>query len=288
MTAPRDKAVAYVAYNSLPFHSGGYATRSHGLISGLRDLGFDARIVTRLGYPGILDDLHDVTVEPLEEVVGVPYYRLPQPLPTRLRINKLVYLQASIISTLNVLREHRPVIVHGASNFVTGLTAVHVARALGAKSVYEVRGLWEITALSRNPDYASTLHFAQAVRLETEACLGADHVITITGGLKEELVRRGVPAAKISIVPNGVDTSRFQPRQRDMALGRRLGLAEDSVVIGYVGSIVDYEGLDDLLRAMRCLLEEGVSNLRLLVVGDGAAYRDCVTLSNNQRNDLRP
>jgi hypothetical protein len=78
-----------------------------------------------------------------------------------------------------------------------------------------------------------------------------------------------VPADKIVIVPNGVDIDRFVPRERNQALAERLGLAGKKV-IGYIGSVVDYEGLDLLMRAVAQLRDRGVTGFGALVVGDGA------------------
>jgi len=281
VTTPVSNRTFYLVYNSLPFHSAGYATRTHGLVAGLREQGFDTSILTRLGYPRMFTKYQEAKFLEREEIDGVPYLRLDTSVTGLYGKSNRAYIRANIQATLRAISDSRPAIIHGASNFVTGLTAIGVARALGVPSVYEVRGLWEITALSRDPAYGNSLHYAQAVRLETEACLAADKVIAITGALKDELVRRGVPAQKIEVVPNGVDTERFQPRARDAKLSQKLGLRSDHVVVGYVGSILDYEGLDDLLRALRVTIDRGASNLRLLVVGDGAAYQDCLKLSSD-------
>lgn len=271
--------VLYLVYNSLPFHSAGYATRSQGLVGGVRELGFDATIVSRLGYPQVFEKFLSVAPKATEQIGTVPYLRLNAPVEKVLFLSTADYIKRNAEAIVEAAKELRPSIIHGASNFITGLTAVTAARMLGVPSIYEVRGLWEITALSRDPSYAETLHFKQAVRLETEACLAADRVIAITEALRDELVRRGVPENKIEIVPNGVDTQRFQPIPRDDALAARLGLTPEHVVVGYVGSILDYEGLDDLLRAMRLCLDRGQTNLRLLIVGDGAAHSGCVALA---------
>jgi glycosyltransferase involved in cell wall biosynthesis len=271
--------IMYLVYNSLPYHSAGYATRSQGLVTGIRNLGFDSTIVSRLGYPHVFSSFRTIAPASAEEIEGVPYIRLNTDLAQIFSTSTREYIKRNTAAAIEVAERLRPAIVHGASNFVTGLTAVGVARALGVPSVYEVRGLWEITALSRDPSYIHTLRYAQALRLETEACLGADRVIAITEALKDELVRRGVDAEKIDVVPNGVDTERFQPRPRDNLLGTKLGLGPDHIVIGYVGSILDYEGLDDLLRAVRLCIDRGLTNLRVLIVGDGAAYSSCLELA---------
>ncbi|MXQ12890.1 glycosyltransferase family 4 protein [Microvirga makkahensis] len=271
----------YLTDNSLPFHSAGYAMRSHGLVSGMRMCGIDTTIITRLGYPQIIEDFRHVRPRGIERIEEVPYDRLDADATQLTALSNREYIKLNVQAVIEAADRIRPSVIHAASNFVTGLTAVAAARALRIPSVYEVRGLWEITALSREPSYINTLHYAHAVRLETEACLAADRVIAITGALKDELVRRGVPSGKIDVVPNGVDTGRFSPGSRDVALGLRLGLTPEHVVIGYVGSILDYEGLDDLLHAVRICIDQGVANLRLLIVGDGAAYESCVALAED-------
>jgi glycosyltransferase involved in cell wall biosynthesis len=101
----------------------------------------------------------------------------------------------------------------------------------------------------------------------------ADHVITITSAMKEELMSRGVPEERISIVYNSSDPQRFIPRPRNQQLAAQLGIPENVPVIGYVGSFVDYEGLDDLLTACARLKTIGL-DFRLLLVGDGAVFED--------------
>jgi glycosyltransferase involved in cell wall biosynthesis len=99
----------------------------------------------------------------------------------------------------------------------------------------------------------------------------ADHVITITTAMKEEIRSRGVPDNKISIAFNSVDPARFTPRAPNKALAGKLGIPSGVPVIGYVGSFVDYEGLDDLITATAGLKQAGL-DFRLLLVGDGEAF----------------
>jgi glycosyltransferase involved in cell wall biosynthesis len=71
---------------------------------------------------------------------------------------------------------------------------------------------------------------------------GADAVVTICQGLKDDLVARGVAAGKITIMPNGVDLALFgTPPAPDPALAQELALGEGPV-IGFLGSFYPYEG----------------------------------------------
>jgi glycosyltransferase involved in cell wall biosynthesis len=105
--------------------------------------------------------------------------------------------------------------------------------------------------------------------LECLVAREADLVLTLSGPLKSELVRRGVPAGKISLAPNAVDVEHFRPMAPDLMLGRSLGL-EGRFVIGFLGSLTNYEGLEDLVAALAGIVQDGI-DAALLIVGDGDA-----------------
>jgi glycosyltransferase involved in cell wall biosynthesis len=270
------RRVLYQLHNSLPWRSAGYATRTHGLLVGLRRAGWEIDGVTRLGFP------HDqyppaeaaaLVVPPTDVVDEVPYHRLVDPADDRMPKKPLYdYVQRYADHLERLARAERPAILHAASNHWNGLAAGVVAGRLGIPYVYEVRGLWEVTRGSREPGYVGSPMYNLQVRMEADAALRADRVIAITGALRDEMVRRGVPADRITVVPNGVDSSRFTPLPRDEALAAELGMT-GKTVIGYVGSILDYEGLELLMDAIAVLRAER-DDFAVLVVGDGTVYAD--------------
>jgi glycosyltransferase involved in cell wall biosynthesis len=91
--------------------------------------------------------------------------------------------------------------------------------------------------------------------------------------MREELIRRGVAAEKITLAPNGCDSRKFSPQPRDAPLAEHYGIPEGVPVIGYIGSFVQYEGLDDLVRACSLLQQRGLE-FRLLLAGSGPAEGD--------------
>lgn len=267
---PIEHRTLYFLHNSLPINSGGYATRAHGLLTGVHKAGFEAIGVTRLGFPHDRGSKYALgEYSDCDKVDGISYHRLLSKNTGLGRMPLQDYLNENIARNGQILRKFRPSIVQGASNFVNGVTANIAAKKHGVMSIYEVRGLWEITRMSREPEYEGTDAFNLYVRMETEACQSADHCFAITQALKDEMVNRGVDEKKITLVQNGVDTLRFRPQQPDILLKCELGYAPDDVVIGYIGSIVDYEGLDYLLQAMAMIKKSGPENLKLLIVGDG-------------------
>jgi len=146
--------------------------------------------------------------------------------------------------------------------------ALRAARRLGVPLVYEIRAFWEDAAVGNGTGTEGSLKYRMTRALENRVVAGADAVMTICHGLRDDLIGRGVAPGKIGIMPNGVDLDLFgAPPPRDEALGEALGLGPGPV-IGFIGSFYDYEGLDDLIAAMPALVARH-GDARLLLVGGG-------------------
>jgi glycosyltransferase involved in cell wall biosynthesis len=273
------RVLSLLAY-SLPYTSNGYATRSHGLLTAVRELGWDVHPYTRPGYPGDADPSLARDDLPQSDRVGVlDYGRLSG--ATRRRLGHMPYLLAAADEIRGQIERLRPQLVHAASNYMTALPACVAAREAGLPFVYEVRGFWDITRTSSDPNFARTTEFRYLRLFETELLTRADAVVTLTQAMRAELIRRGAPADRIEVAPNSVDVGRLDPRPRDPRLAARLGLPAGLPVIGYAGSFVDYEGLDDLVLACAELWRSG-RQFRLLLVGDGLAAPGLARLVQDQ------
>ena len=264
----KSKTVFYLLHNRLPYNSGGYATRSHGLLTSI-DKQWDVQGVSRLGFP---QDRAGFDSEPFvshHDIDGIRYHCLKADGNAFGEIPISNYLDEYTKELQIKCEVERPAIIHAASNYMNGLVATTVAKNMGIKSVYEVRGLWEITRISKDPAWEGSEYFQMMVNLEAQAAKNADAVFTLTSALREELVLRGVERSKITLLPNGVDSSRFVPKTRDEALAGRLGLS-GKTVIGFLGSVVQYEGVEYIVEAAEKLRERGYKNFAVLIVGDGA------------------
>jgi glycosyltransferase involved in cell wall biosynthesis len=266
---PRGGAVLSVLAQSVPFTSGGYASRSHGILTGLAAGGLDMRAVTRLGFPLTWwRGTGGRQVTALDVVDGIPYHRLlvdgvrdyPQH-PLHSFIEQ--YAQGLVEHAV----EHRAQLIHASSFYINGLAGAAAARQLGIPFVYEMRGLEELMQVSRHPAFEGSDRHRFLATVELAACRDADAVFVITEALGRELIDRGISQDRIVVLPNGVHADRFAPRARDAGLARQLGV-ENKTVIGYAGGLVDYEGLDLLLLAAAALKERR-RDFHVLIVGDG-------------------
>jgi PEP-CTERM/exosortase A-associated glycosyltransferase len=173
---------------------------------------------------------------------------------------------AHSIGTL--IRTWRPDVLHAHSPALCGLAALRAARRHDLPLLYEIRAFWEDAAVGNGTSREGSVKYRLTRRLENRVVAGADAVVTICHGLRDDLVERGHPAGKIGIMPNGVDLGLFgQALPRAASLARELDLGKGPV-IGYIGSFYDYEGVDDLIDAMPALLSQR-PDARLLLIGGG-------------------
>ena len=182
--------VLHLVNDALPTTSAGYTIRTHEIVLAQRAIGLDPHVVTRCGFPvtqGTLDGRGLVTLD------GIPYHRL---LPWRLpsRADKAAALGLELAARLT--EQLRPAVLHAASNYVNAVIALALGQRYGLPVVYEVRGFWEDTWLSRHPNgtaLASSELYRRNRDLETRCMQAADLVVTLGEAMREEIVARGVP-----------------------------------------------------------------------------------------------
>ncbi|MFL6172858.1 MAG: glycosyltransferase family 4 protein [Marmoricola sp.] len=271
---PRPRAVLAMLGQSLPHMSGGYATRSHGLLTGLAGHGWDVEAVTRLGFPyDRWAKIDPRRVEDVDEVDGIRYHRVidgivPGPYPD---YPLATYIDGYAEAVVEHARRHRPAILQASSFPVNGLATRKAAAELGLPYVYEMRGLEDLLRHAVDPAFDATDRRKFLDATEMAACAGAERVFVITEALRREMASRGVPEEKLVVLPNGVHPQLFQPRERDEELAAELGVT-GKTVIGYAGGLVHYEGLELLLQAAAELRDRRGgpgADFHLVVVGSG-------------------
>ena len=253
--------ILHVLDHSIPLHSG-YTFRTLSILREQRKLGWETFHLT---------SPKQINCDVLEEDVdGWHFYRTPavpaSPLPG---VGEIALIRQLERRLLQVAEQLRPNIIHAHSPVLNALPALRVGRRLGIPVVYEVRAFWEDAAVDHGTTSEGSLRYGLTRWLETRALKRAQHVFTICEGLRSDIVARGVPASKVTVIPNAVDIESFEPGgQPDVALKTRLGL-DGASVIGFIGSFYAYEGLDLLLDALPGILKLR-PEVRVLLVGGGS------------------
>jgi PEP-CTERM/exosortase A-associated glycosyltransferase len=254
--------VLHVLDHSIPLHSG-YTFRTRSILREQRALGWETFHVT---------GSKQHSGETLEETVdGLHFYRTPQ---TSGALGKLPVLsQIEVIDGLvkrlgDIIPQVKPDVLHAHSPSLNAIAALRAGKKFGIPVVYEVRAFWEDAAVDHGTSTENGLRYRLTRALETYALKRADAVTTICEGLRKDIVARGIPAEKVTVIPNAVDIDKFSVGgNADQQLKDKLGLA-GSHLIGFIGSFYAYEGLDVLLRAVP-LMSARIPDLRVLLVGGG-------------------
>jgi glycosyltransferase involved in cell wall biosynthesis len=275
---PIKNKVCYILHNTLPYASGGYATRSHGVSKGLLGYGYNIIAVSRAGYP---TDVKGTEIQSCDDstIDGVQYRRICKPVIKGSSLKD--YMHYSVEAYIHFFQLERPSAVIAASSYRHAYPAIKAAKQLGIATAYEVRGFWEITRVSREPSFINHSNYKTQVMMEAKTATLADCVFTLTNSMKNELIERGVDENKISITPNACNPDSFTPKPANNKLRKSLKIPVGIPVIGYIGSWVHYEGLEDLVMACIELYQEGVEFRCLLLGSENVATNDFGPIHKN-------
>ncbi|MGP9539358.1 glycosyltransferase [Brachybacterium sp. AOP43-C2-M15] len=257
----------------------GYTLRTH----------YTAQAQVRRGLPAVVVGQSGIVADSAREAVpftidDVDYYRLPGPHRAGVPIDQ--WLQHDIQEFGKLVRRLRPSILHAHSDFQNAVIVSVVGKAYGIPTVYETRGFWEESWLTRAiaangwgrdadrllETYGLPSAYALRKRAEETARTLTDRNITLAGVMRDHILDSAGGALReeqVSVVPNAVDPEEFPIQDRDPALAARWGLPEGAVTVGYVSSMVEYENIETLVDGFRLAAERVSVPLYLLLVGGG-------------------
>jgi len=132
--------------------------------------------------------------------------------------------------------------------------------------IFEVRDLWPESAVEMGE-----LHNRWAIQLSAwlaEQCYRhSRHIVVVTEGIRQSLIAKGVPPAKIDLIANGANTELFQPQPTAAASLRQQLNLTDAFVVVYAGILGLAQGLETVLAAAAALQSQ--PHIQFLFVGTG-------------------
>jgi len=259
----------------MPYEVDGYTIRSSSILSHQKSIGLGVYGCTPPGFPNKYGEL--ISADLVDDITYIRsttnefFFKVKKKVGVYFGIWPQIYQSSYEKLREHVLRKvvlkYPPDIIHVHSCPEMALAAKEAIGRTKIPLIYEIRGLWEESSVVEGLYDRTSLDYDQRKRSETEAMHESNHVICISQSLKNEMVERGVPENKISVVGNGVDLDRFKPKPRNMELASKLSI-KNGHVIGYISSIRKIEGIDTLLEALPIILEHG-HMVKALIVGDG-------------------
>jgi N-acetyl-alpha-D-glucosaminyl L-malate synthase BshA len=109
----------------------------------------------------------------------------------------------------------------------------------------------------------------------------ADRVIAVSRDCRRHALAAGAPSKSVRVLYNGVDTGRFRPDASNTAEIRHLlGVPESAKLILFVGSLMQYKGVDVLIRAIPVVLDSDPSAM-VVIIGTGPQREDLMALRDS-------
>lgn len=192
----------------------------------------------------------DLVSVPAVPIPGRSEYRMPLALPASVRRD---------------LAEFAPNVVHVSSPDIVGHRAVSWARRNKIATVASVH--------TRFDTYLAYYHLEMLEPLARAIMRRFYHrceVVMAPAESTAAILRAQRMNRDIAIWGRGVDRDQFNPDRRDMAWRRSIGIADDEMVIAFLGRIVMEKGLDVFADAIHAFAPLGLKH-RVLVIGEGPA-----------------
>lgn len=179
------------------------------------------------------------------------------------------------------------VVIATSPQLLVGLAGWWVAKLKGVPFVLEVRDLWPESLAAVGVGGANSMLHRSIGRLAAFLYRRADQIVVVTPAFRERLMRDWqVPAEKLSLVQNGVETALFSPRHADPQLRSELS-AGNKFVVSFIGTLGLAHGLETLIDAAERLHREA-PDVSFMILGEGADRRRIVDLARSRRlNNVR-
>ena len=119
--------------------------------------------------------------------------------------------------------------------------------------------------------------------LEYATAQKVDKIVTVSHAMQEDLARHGWPKGKISVIWNGVDPERYNPKncksEEVEAIRNRYGVKPDEKMLLFLGRLTWVKGVANLVQAMPMVLED-YPKTKLVILGKGEQQNDIIETAN--------
>jgi len=175
-----------------------------------------------------------------------------------------------MIKAFNVGRKIKGIdLVFATSTPLTvGATAIMLKWTKGWKYVFEVRDLWPETLIQEGVDNQTIVWALR--KLEKMSYQKAEHVISLSPGMEDGVLKVGIPKSKSTMVPNMSKPDKFFPHTPSAKIIDRFGIDISKFNVIHFGSMGASNGLEYIVNAAKIAKERGITDLNFIFLGYGS------------------
>ena len=238
----------------------------------LTTLGHQVTVVTAFPhYAGnVIDHRYRGRFIQREEHEGIQVirtYLYTSPHKQRFLVRFLNYVSFNFLSTLaSLFAGPQDIILAPSPPLTIGLSAYLISRVKRISYVYNVQDIYPDVVVKlgilRNPWVIALSRW-----LERFVYAHARHITVLSEGFRANLLRKGVPPEKLTVIPNFVDVDFIRPLPRNNGFRHRFGLDGRFVVL-YAGNLGHSQNLEHVLECAALLQDQ--DDIAFVIVGNGS------------------
>jgi glycosyltransferase involved in cell wall biosynthesis len=254
-------------YFQTPQCSGGI--RSYEFARRMIAAGHQVTIITSTA--GLQEPYRSATKHQRMELDGIPIIAIAQPYNNSMTYRQRIraFLGFAFAASVAAVRQRADVIFATSTPLTIAIPAILAHFWHRKPMVFEVRDLWPELPIALGALKNPILQWL-AQGLEWAAYHSSEHVVALSPGMADGVIRRGMPAGRVTVIPNSCDLELFDvPPERGQGFRERLGLTKTQPLIVYCGTFGLVNGvgyLVDVAAAMRSINPE----VQFLLLGSGA------------------
>ncbi|HEY1462089.1 MAG TPA: glycosyltransferase family 4 protein [Terriglobales bacterium] len=205
------------------------------------------------------------------------------PFPNRKSYERILNYTSFLLSAAitGTFLSRPDVVIATSPQLLVALAGWWVAHCKRVPFVFEVRDLWPESLAAVGAGNQNSFLYRALKKIAGFLYRHADHIVVVTPAFKNYLTEHWqIPAEKIAVVQNGVETDTFSPRNSDSSLRSKLDL-EGKFVVSYIGTIGMAHGLNVLIESA-AKLQNSAPNVQFLLVGEGADRERICSLAQSR------
>ncbi|MBM4760889.1 glycosyltransferase family 4 protein [Bacillus sp. B15-48] len=256
---------------NFPPDTGAPQIRLYEISKELINRGYQVEVLTAFPHHpnGIIPDEYRGKLYQFEHYDGIPVHRSwIYPSPKGSFWKRLAsYFSFTLSALYSLLKSQKSdVIICTSPPLFVGITGYVGAKMKGARFVFNVADIWPESAVELGI-LKNKLFIKLAEWLEKWLYKKSWKIATATEGIQDYMVKKGKNKDQVFMLPNGVNTETFHPKEREKSWEARLDFVGKKVFT-FAGRIGYAQGLDSVLRAAK-IVEESNPEIRFLIIGDG-------------------
>lgn len=269
---------------------GAASERISGLTYNLSKIGHKVTVITGFPnypsgetYPGYKKKLFSLEKNNGVKVIRVWLFTTGKTGATARLLNYLSFMFSSIIAGFGAGSAHCTVATSGP--LFTALAGYIVSRIKRTPFIFDVRDIWP-ERIYAGTNIKRGLMIKMLEKLEILLYKKAAKIIAVTNGVKNNIISKGVPEEKVTVITNGVDERIFSPQPKNTALAEKLGIKENTFTVIYVGTLGLLQDLSLMIASAERL--KNYNDILFLIVGGGAKRDEFIArIKNNSLTNIK-